>query len=127
ATILRNPQRREFVSKRILFHHVLELSRTSRQARNCPPVCVGFKAETVVSLSRGRSCVSSKLSLERPLKLIQAQQPLSDLQRRVLAALMPMFCLPYARSALPSGTKDWIIGFLLAWGKVAAFKLKVPR
>ena len=59
----------------------------------CPRVCVGYKAETagptetklrlqqtadecwteVVALGKGRSCVSSKLSVERPLSLLQAR------------------------------------------------------
>lgn len=83
----------------------------------------------VVSLGKGRSNVSSKLSVERPLTLLQAPGPLSDVQRRVLAALLPMCCLPYVRSLAPSiqdaqlfkrgslQKQEWLIGFLLAWGK----------
>lgn len=125
ASLLPNPQRREFGCKRVLLQHVLELSKPTREVIRCPRSCVGYKAETVVSLGKGRSCVSSKLSVERPLSLLQAPGPLSDVQRRVLAALLPMCCLPYARSILRGHTKDWVIGLLLAWGKVAAFSLQL--
>lgn len=120
AMVLPNPQRREFVSKRVLLDHILELSKPSSNALTCPGLCVGYKVETVVSLSKGRSCVKSKLSVNRPLKLLSAEGRTSDVQRRVLAALLPMFCLPYAKSTLKGDTRDWVVGFLLAWGKVAA-------
>eukprot|EP00931_Biecheleriopsis_adriatica_P066770 TRINITY_DN4104_c0_g1_i1.p1 TRINITY_DN4104_c0_g1~~TRINITY_DN4104_c0_g1_i1.p1 ORF type:complete len:706 (-),score=138.05 TRINITY_DN4104_c0_g1_i1:327-2360(-) len=125
ASLLPNPQRREFSSKRLLLQHLLELSKPSSKVVSCPRLCIGYKAETVVSLSKGKSCVSSKLSVNRPLTLLDAPGPLSDVQRRVLAALMPMLCLPYARSALQGPTRDWVVGFLLIWGKVAAAKLKL--
>lgn len=35
----------------------------------------------------------------------------------VLAALLPMCCLPYARTVLRGATRDWVLGLLLAWGK----------
>jgi len=125
AMLLPNPQRREFVSKRLLLEHILELSKPKHEVLRCPSVCVGYKVETVVSLSKGRSCVSSKLSVNRPLALLPAPGPLSDVQRRVLAALLPMFCLPYAKSTLKGSTRDWVVGFLLAWGKVAACRLRL--
>jgi len=128
ALHLGSPQRREFLSKRLLFQHVLELARPSRQVCTCPPVCVAYKAETVVTLSKGKSCVTSKLNVTKPLALLKAQaQPLSDVQRQVLAAMLPLFCLPYARSALKGNTRDWVIGFLLAWGKMATAALRLPQ
>eukprot|EP00435_Cladocopium_sp_Y103_P025355 s321_g6.t1 len=105
ASLLPNP-RREFSCKRVLLQHVLELSKATSEVIRCPRSCVGYKAETVVSLGKGRSCVSSKLSVERPLSLLQAPGPLSDVQRRVLAALLPLCCLPYARSILRGQTQD---------------------
>lgn len=124
ASLLPNP-RREFSCKRVLLQHVLELSKATSEVIRCPRSCVGYKAETVVSLGKGRSCVSSKLSVERPLSLLQAPGPLSDVQRRVLAALLPLCCLPYARSILRGQTQDWVVGLLLAWGKVATCSLQL--
>jgi len=127
ASVLINPQRREFSSKRVLLLHVLELARPQRHARACPPLCVGYTAETVVTLSKGKSCVSSKLSISRPLKLLRTPAPLSDVQRRVLSALLPMMCLPYARSALRGSTRTWVVTLLLTWGKVAVASLRLPE
>ncbi|CAE7396581.1 Slc47a1, partial [Symbiodinium pilosum] len=120
AVSLPSPQKREFASKRVLLQHILELSKPTGEVLTCPRVCVGYKAETVVALGKGRSCVSSKLSVERPLSLLQAPGPLSRIQRRVLSALLPMSCLPYVRSSLRGAAQDWIMGFLLAWGKAWA-------
>mmetsp|Transcript_71028 Transcript_71028/g.169479 ORF Transcript_71028/g.169479 Transcript_71028/m.169479 type:complete len:615 (-) Transcript_71028:55-1899(-) len=125
AVLLPNPQQREFACKRVLLQHILELSKPTSEVIRCPRTCVGYKTETVVSLGKGRSNVSSKLSVERPLKLLQAPGPLSDVQRRVLAALLPMCCLPYARTVLRGATRDWVLGLLLAWGKVAASSLEL--
>jgi len=127
ALTLRNPQKREFHAKRLLWHHVHELARPARKVVECPSVCVGYKAETVVTLRNGKSCVKSVLSLTRPLTLLTAPQPLSDVQQQVLSALLPVFCLPYARSALRGQTRDWVVALLLAWGKVAAVTLKLPQ
>lgn len=128
AITLPNPQRREFASKRVLLQHVLELSRPIKEVfPMSPAACISYKSETVVSLSKGRSNVTSRLSVEKPLKLVQASSPLSNVQRSVLAALMPMFCLPYARSALRGDDLVWVVTFLLAWGKVAAWRLNLPE
>jgi len=129
ALTLRNPQKREFRAKRLLWHHVHELALPSRKVVECPSFCVGFKAETVVTLrnGQGKSCVKSVLSLTRPLALLTAAQPLSDVQQRVLSALLPIFCLPYARSALRGQTREWVVALLLAWGKVAVVTLKMPQ
>lgn len=127
AVVLPNPQKREFGSRRLLLHHVMELAKPSRKVRDCPSTSVGYKAETVVTLSKGKSCVKSRLNLCRPVALLEGSQPLSDVQRQVLVALLPMFCLPYARSALRGPTRDWVVAFLLAWGKVAAVTLKLPQ
>lgn len=127
ASVLPSPKRRVFQSRRLLLLHVLELAKPTRRVHACPPVCVGYKAETVVTLSKGKSCVTSKLSVERPVKLLKAAVPISDVQRRVLAALLPMLCLPYARSALRGPTREWVVTFLLAWGKVAASQLTLPQ
>lgn len=124
--ILRDPKKRQFQQKRLLLEHVLQLSKPSCKVLNCPRVCVGYKSETVVSLSKGKSCVTSKLSMTKPLALLEVPGPLSDVQRKVLMALMPMFCLPYARKALRGETRDWVVGFLLAWGKVATSRLELP-
>lgn len=126
AKTLPDPRKREFLSKRLLLHHVLELSRPSRQVHNCPAVCIGYKAETVVTLSKGKSCVKSMLSLAKPISLLPDTQPLSSVQQRVLVALLPLFCLPYARFALRGATREWVTTFLLAWGKVAASSLHLP-
>lgn len=122
ASVLRNPQRRAFPSRRLLFHHILELSKPSHEGRVWPPLCVAFHSETVVALSKGKSCVTSKLSLTRPLTLLKVKSPMSQLQGRVLLALFPLFCLPYARAL----RQEWLIGFLLAWGKVAVAMLRLP-
>merc|ERR1719221_405073 len=98
--VLPSPMKREFSSKRLLLHHVLDLAKPTRRVRDCPAALVGYKAETVVTLSKGSSCVRSVLSVDRPMALQRAPQAISELQRRVLRALLPMFCLPYARSAL---------------------------
>jgi hypothetical protein len=134
AWLLPNPAGRAFPSRRLLLHHVLELARPSRSrlargACECPSFCVGYKSETVVTLSKGKSCVTSKLNVTRPLALLRTSQPvyLSELQRRVLTALLPMLCLPYARTALRGPTKDWVVTFLLAWGKVATACLRLPQ
>jgi len=124
AAILPNPQRREFSGKRILLQHVLELPKPSRRTSTCPPLCIGYKAETVVTLSKGKSCVTSKLSVSRPLQLSQGS-PLSDTQRRTLRATLPLFCLPYARSALRSDMRLWVEVFLLSWGKVAVSRMQL--
>lgn len=127
ALTLHNPHKREFPSKRLLLHHVFELAKPSQKIRECPSVCVGYKAETVVTLRNGKSCVKSVLSVVRPVSLLQAPQPLSEVQWQVLSALVPFFCLPYARSALRGHTRDWVVAFLLAWGKIAAVALSLPR
>jgi len=127
AMTLRNPQKREFHAKRLLWHHVHELARPSRKVVECPAFCVGFKSETGGTLRNGKSCVKSVLSLTRPLTLLKAPQPLSDVQQRVLLALLPMFCLPYARSALRGQMREWVVALLLAWGKVATVTLKMPQ
>jgi len=126
AVLTPNPQRRAFPTKRLLLQHVLELPKPSRRTSTCPPLCVGYRDETVVTLSKGKCCVTSKLSVPRPLQLMQGS-PLSDVQRRVLAALLPLFCLPYARSALTGASRRWMEGFLLAWGKlaIARFQLSI--
>jgi len=124
ASLLRDPVRRAFPTKRLLLQHILELPRPSRRTSSCPPLTIDYQMETVVTLSKGKSCVTSKLSVNKPLKLQQGS-PLSDVQRRVLAALMPMFCLPYARSVLRGDTLRWVEVFLLAWGKVAVARLQL--
>mmetsp|Transcript_100664 Transcript_100664/g.174792 ORF Transcript_100664/g.174792 Transcript_100664/m.174792 type:complete len:709 (-) Transcript_100664:99-2225(-) len=126
ARTLRSPQRREFPAKRLMLLHVLELARTNRQARTGPQVCVGFQMETVVTLSKGKSCVTSKHNVTRPLTLIKAPPLTSPVQAEVLRACLPFFCLPYARTVLRGKTQEWIVGFLLAWGKVSISMLKVP-
>lgn len=126
AMLVRSPQRREFQTKRLLLHHVLELPKPSRRTSNCPPLCVGYKAETVVTLSKGKSCVTSKITVNKPLQLLQGS-PVSHVQCRVLTALLPLFCLPYARSVLKGDTRDWIEAFLLAWGKIALAQLRLPQ
>mmetsp|Transcript_74183 Transcript_74183/g.214907 ORF Transcript_74183/g.214907 Transcript_74183/m.214907 type:complete len:524 (+) Transcript_74183:1773-3344(+) len=124
ATILPSPLHREFLCKRLLLQHVLELPKPSRRTSTCPPLCIGYKAETVVTLSKGKSCVTSKLSLNRPLHL-EKGAPLSDIQRRTLRALLPLFCLPYARTALRGETRVWVETLLLAWGKVTMSRLQL--
>merc|ERR1712061_87426 len=126
ARCLPNPQRRRFPPRRLLLQHVLELAKPTRRAQTCPSVCIGYKTETVVTLSKGKSCVKSVLSVRKPLSLLQAPHPLSDVQRRVLVALLPLFCLPYARTALRGHTRDWVVALLLAWGKAAATALTLP-
>lgn len=127
STLLPNPQRREFPSKRVLLHHVLQLSRPSHQAVKCPALCVAYKSETVVTLSkdRGRSAVTSKFSIA-DLSLVPTAASMSHIQRQVLAALLPMSCMPYVRYTLKGRTQDWVASFLLAWGKVAASQLRLP-
>lgn len=124
---LPNPQRRSFPTKRIMMNHVFELARPSRQVRQCPDVCVAYKAETVVMLSKGKSSVTSKLAVQRPLELMKGTPaPMTHVQSRVLAALLPLLCLPYARSTLRGHTRRWVETFLLAWGKVAVARLELP-
>lgn len=122
-----NPQRRAFPTRRLLLLHVLELARPRRQVCQCPPLCVGYRSETVVALGKGRSCVSSRLSISRPLSLQKAHMVLSPIQRRVLAALLPLYCLPYARSALEGTMREYVVSVLLAWAKIAMTAFKVPR
>eukprot|EP00933_Yihiella_yeosuensis_P028768 TRINITY_DN22587_c1_g1_i3.p1 TRINITY_DN22587_c1_g1~~TRINITY_DN22587_c1_g1_i3.p1 ORF type:complete len:170 (+),score=30.60 TRINITY_DN22587_c1_g1_i3:173-682(+) len=112
-------------SKKLLLQHVFELSEPSREDTVCPALCVGYKSETVVALSKGRSCISTRIQVNRPLQLVKAPVGLSDIQRHVLTALMPVFCLPYARAVLKDSNLDWLAGFLLAWGKVAAWKMRL--
>mmetsp|Transcript_79492 Transcript_79492/g.125385 ORF Transcript_79492/g.125385 Transcript_79492/m.125385 type:complete len:705 (-) Transcript_79492:98-2212(-) len=127
AVNLRVPQRREFPAKRLMLHHVLELGKPKRNATICPQVCVGYQLETVVKLSKGKSCLTSNHTISRPLKLVEAPLLISPMQREVLATLLPFFCLPYARTVTCGKTRDWIVGYLLAWGKVSlASMLDVP-
>lgn len=126
ACTLRSPQRREFPARRLMLLHVLELARPNRQARPGPEVCVGYQMETVVTLSKGKSCVTSKHSVTRPLTLIKAPPLTSPVQAEVLRACLPFFCLPYARTVLRGKTQEWVVGVLLAWGKVSISMLKVP-
>merc|ERR1712060_183079 len=125
ALNLGNPQRREFPSQRLLLKHVLELARPSVRTYPCPSVCVAYTTETVVTLSKGKSCVKSRFSMKKPLALQQAEQPLSDVQRRVLTALFPMLCLPYTRSVLRGHSREWVVALLPMWGKAAATALNL--
>mmetsp|Transcript_38365 Transcript_38365/g.90166 ORF Transcript_38365/g.90166 Transcript_38365/m.90166 type:complete len:743 (+) Transcript_38365:91-2319(+) len=120
SKLLPNPEKRALPTRRLLLQHVLELARPGRQVQECPKLCVEYKTETVVTLSKGKSCVSSRLSIAKPLALQKADLLLSPLQRRMLVALMPLFCLPYARKVLRGQTKQWVIAVLLAWGKISA-------
>ncbi|CAK0894509.1 unnamed protein product, partial [Prorocentrum cordatum] len=105
AKVLRDPRARRFPSKRLLLHHVMQLAQPSRKAHLCPQLCIGYKSETVVTLSKGKSCVKSVLSVTKPLRLLEsANSPVSDVQRQVLMALLPMLCLPYARRAGAAGS-----------------------
>merc|ERR1712232_1276442 len=107
--------------------HVLELSRPRRAVVHSRPVCVGYESETVVTLSKGKSCVTSKLSLQKPLKLIKSESQLSPIQCKVLAALLPFLCLPYADRAFRGDSRRWLMCFLLAWAKVAMWKFQLPE
>jgi len=127
ARQLPDPGNRCFPSKRLLMLHVLELARPGQSNLPCPPLCVGYKTETVVSLSKGRSCVTSKLSLQKPLTLLKSPSPLSPVQRQVLLALLPLVCVPYAKRALRGHTQRWVVAFLLAWGKVSMCNLRFPE
>lgn len=127
AVHLRVPQRREFPAKRLMLHHVLELGKPKRNSMACPEVCIPYQLETVVKLSKGKSCLTSNHTISRPLKLVQAPLLISPMQREVLATLLPFFCLPYARTVMRGKTKEWIVAYLLAWGKVSLFNmLEVP-
>lgn len=119
ASILRVSQRRQFMAKRLMLNHVLELARPRRKATQCPQVCVGYQLETLVKLSKGKSCLTTNHTIQRPLKLLEAPLVMSPMQCKVLAALLPFFCLPYARTVLRGKTQEWVVGFLLAWGKVS--------
>eukprot|EP00929_Paragymnodinium_shiwhaense_P107186 TRINITY_DN7324_c0_g3_i1.p1 TRINITY_DN7324_c0_g3~~TRINITY_DN7324_c0_g3_i1.p1 ORF type:complete len:656 (+),score=140.32 TRINITY_DN7324_c0_g3_i1:76-2043(+) len=127
ARILPNPAKRNFASKRVLLHHVMELARCRRSASHSPAVCVAFKSETVVTLSKGKGVVKSKLSLVKPLELLKTQALVSCLQRKVVRALIPFFCIPYAQHALKGETQRWVIAFLVAWGKLALHSLQLPE
>jgi hypothetical protein len=127
AEIIPNPNRRQFPSKRLLMLHVLELARPRRSFIPVTPTCVRYDSETVVTLSKGKSCVTSKLSVKRPLALIKDDSPMSPLQRKVLMALLPMLCLPYADRALVGNTRRWVMALLLAWTKVAMWKFQLPE
>lgn len=128
ATVLRDPRGRRFSSKRLLLHHVLQLAQPSRKAYLCPQLCIGYKSETVVTLSKGKSCVKSVLSVTKPFGLLEgATSPVSDVQRQVLMALLPMLCLPYARIALRGSMRDCIVTLLIAWGKISAATLQLPQ
>jgi len=123
AANLRVSERREFPARRLMLNHVIEVARPTRATLNCPQVCMGFDIETLVRLSKGKSCLTSNYTIKKPLKMIEDKLLMSPLQRKVLAALLPFFCLPYARTVLKGTTRDWVVGFLLAWGKVAIFNL----
>jgi len=129
AGVIPNPIRRKFPTKRLQALHVFELARPRRSVFPYPPVCVRYESETVVTLSKGKSCVTSKLSLQKPLTLVAADSPLSPVQRNVLAALLPLLCLPYADSALrgDSDTRRWVMALLVAWSKVAIWKFQLPE
>jgi len=124
AGILKVSQKRCFPAKRLMLNHVLEVARPGRTARTCPQVCVGFTTETLVRLSKGKSCLTSNHIFARPLKLLDAPELVSPMQQKVLAAMLPFFCLPYARSVLHGKTQDWVVAFLVAWGKVSLAGLK---
>jgi hypothetical protein len=124
AATLRVSQRLPFPARRLMLNHVLELARPNRDGSiNCPKVCVGYQLETLVRLSKGKSCLTSNHTITRPLKLLETPQAMTPIQKKVLAALLPFFCLPYARTVLHGPTQDWVVGFLLAWGKVSMFSL----
>jgi len=128
AKVLRDPRARRFPSKRLLLHHVMQLAQPSRKAHLCPQLCIGYKSETVVTLSKGKSCVKSVLSVTKPLRLLEsANSPVSDVQRQVLMALLPMLCLPYARIALKGSVRDCVVTLLIAWGKISAATLQLPQ
>lgn len=127
AKVLRNPRSRDFPSKRLLLHHVMQLAQPSRKAHSCPSLCIGYKSETVVTLSKGKSCVKSVLSVAKPMALLPDTYPVSDVQRQVLAALLPLTCLPYARTALRGSLRDCIVTLLVAWGKISAATLQLPQ
>merc|ERR1719313_7609 len=127
AKLLPNPRTRGFSLKRVIISHCLEKSRPCRKVTACPGFSVGYKSETVVSLSKGKSCVTSKHSLQQPLALLKnGNHLLTSLQRHVLMALMPLLCVPYAEHALCGETRQWVVGFLLAWGKVSMWNLRIP-
>lgn len=127
AATLKVSEQCEFPAKRLMLNHVLELGRPSRKALECPKVCVGYNLETLVRLSKGKSCLTSNHTITRPLKLLEAPQVMSPMQQKVLSTLLPFFCLPYARTALRGATQEWVVGFLLAWGKVSIYNMtEVP-
>jgi len=127
SVLCHNPMRQAFPLKRLLLLHVLELARPKRQVQVCPPVCVGYQEETIVSLSKGRSSITSFLRVGKPLTLLEDPLLLSPIQRRVLRALLPIFCIPYAQSALRGRDRMQVMALLLAWGKVAIASLHLPQ
>merc|ERR1712007_238935 len=127
SVLYRNPMRRAFPSKRLLLLHVLELARPKRHVQLCPPVCIGYQEETLVSLSKAKSSITSSLRLSKPLALLEDSLVLSPIQRRVLLALLPIFCVPYAQSALHGHDRKQVMALLLAWGKVAIASLHLQH
>lgn len=123
ATNLKVSQRREFPARRLMLNHVLEVARPTRNTKDCPQVCMSYELETLVTLSKGKSCLKTNHTLKRPLKLNDSPLTTTPLQQKVLSALVPFFCLPYAQTVLRGTTQDWVVGFLLAWGKVAIHSL----
>jgi hypothetical protein len=127
AANLKVSQRRQFPAKRLMLLHVLELAKPCSHAKICPEVCVGFQLETVVKLSKGKSCLTSNHTITRPLKLLEAPMLISPVQLKILRTLLPFFCLPYARTVLRGTTQTWVVALLLAWGKVSCFSMmEVP-
>jgi hypothetical protein len=128
AANLKVSQRRQFPAKRLMLLHVLELAKSCSRAKIWPDVCIGFKLETVVKLSKGKSCLTSNHTVTRPLKLLEAPTLISPVQLKILHMVLPFFCLPYARTVLRGSTQDWVVAFLLAWGKVSCFSMmEVPE
>lgn len=124
AGILKVSQRRELPARRLMLNHVIEMARPNRETSCCPQVCVGFEIETLVRLSKGKSCLTSNHIFKRPVTLLETPLLMSPMQQKALRAFLPFFCLPYARSVLKGETQAWVVGFLLAWGKVAIFNLR---
>mmetsp|Transcript_41407 Transcript_41407/g.75007 ORF Transcript_41407/g.75007 Transcript_41407/m.75007 type:complete len:627 (-) Transcript_41407:60-1940(-) len=127
STLFRNPEHQSFPTRRLLLLHVLELARPHRQVCVCPSLCVEYKTETVVTLSKGKSLVSSRVSIAKPVALQKANLLLSPVQLRMLVTLLPVFCLPYARKVLRGHTREWVVTVLLAWAKMSAVMMPLPK
>merc|ERR1712113_1185137 len=126
AKLLRDPSKMPFPGRHLLLQHVLELARPQRSTRDCPSVWLETKQETVVNLSKGKSVVSQRLSVARPLAISKAPQTMALAQQDVIMAFLPLFCTRYARAALKGTTRDWLLAVLITWGKVAVHCLKLP-